>query len=111
MWRSPRFDDRRVEVIANGLLLWNGAQLAVETTVVSLLTASGGARSLRDPARPIALQENRHRKESTYPELAGNACCRLVVLGWFAFGTCLHPFPESLTVQQVLSTFYFEYPQ
>ena len=76
-----RFDDRRIEVIANGLPLWNGAQLAVDTTIVSPLTANGVARSLRDPARPIALQEARRRKEATYPELVGNARCRLVVLG------------------------------
>ena len=30
-----RLDDRRIEVIANGLPLWNGAQLAVDTTIVS----------------------------------------------------------------------------
>ena len=76
-----RFDDRRIEVIANGLPLWNGAQLAVDTTIVSPLTANGVARSLRGPARPIALQEARRRKEATYPELVGNARCRLVVLG------------------------------
>ena len=50
-----RFDDRRIEVIANGLPLWNGAQLAVDTTIVSPLTAAGEARSRRDPARPVAL--------------------------------------------------------
>ena len=33
-----RFDDRRIEVIANGLPLRNGAQLAVDTTIVSPLT-------------------------------------------------------------------------
>ena len=76
-----RFDDRRVEVIANGLPLWNGAQLAVDTTIVSLLTAAGEARSRRDPARPVALLEARRRKEATYPELLASARCRLVVIG------------------------------
>ena len=52
-----------------------------DTTIVSPLTANCVARSLRDPARPIALQEARRRKEATYPELVGNARCRLVVLG------------------------------
>ena len=76
-----RFDDRRIEVIANGLPLWNGAQLAVDTTIVSPLTAAGGARSRRDPARPVALLEARRRKEATYPELFASARCRLVVIG------------------------------
>ena len=30
------FDNRRVEVIADGLTLWQGAQLAIDTTLVSL---------------------------------------------------------------------------
>ena len=75
-----RFDDRRIEVIANGLPLWNGAQLAVDTTIVPPLTANGVARSLRDPARPIALQEARRRKEATYPELVGNGGRRVCAL-------------------------------
>ena len=31
-------DGRRVEVIADGLPLWHGAQLAIDTTLVSLVT-------------------------------------------------------------------------
>ena len=83
--RAPRgrgsSDDRRIEVIANRLLLWNGAQLAVDTTIVSPPTAAGEARSRRDPARPVALLEARRRKEATYPELLASARCRLVVIG------------------------------
>ena len=75
-----RFDDRRIEVIANGLPLRNGAQLAVDTTIVSPLTAAGEARSRRDPARPVALLEARRRKEATYPELLASRC-RLAVIG------------------------------
>ena len=73
---DSRFDDRRIEVIANGLPLRNGAQLAVDTTIVSPLTAAGEARSRRDPARPA-----RRRKEATYPELLASARCRLAVIG------------------------------
>ena len=64
-----RLDDRRIEVITDGPSLWNGAQLAVDTTIVSPLTAAGEARSWRDPAQPVALLEARRRKEATYPEL------------------------------------------
>ena len=35
-----RLADRRIEVIANGLPLWGGAQLAVDTTLVSPLDAT-----------------------------------------------------------------------
>ena len=38
---SVRQDERRIEVIANGLPLWGGEQLAVDTTLVSALTAAG----------------------------------------------------------------------
>ena len=66
----------------SGLSRWSRNSCATrDTTIVSPLTANGVARSLRDPARPIALQEARRRKEATYPELVGNARCRLVVLG------------------------------
>ena len=42
-----RFDDRRIEVIANGL------------------TAAGEARSRRDPARPVAWRPGAARKQPT----------------------------------------------
>ena len=35
-------DDRRIEVIANGLPLWGGMQLAVDTTLVVLALEVGG---------------------------------------------------------------------
>ena len=37
-------DDRRIEVIANGLPLWSGAQLAIDTTLVSALASAIGRR-------------------------------------------------------------------
>ena len=37
-------DDRRIEVIANGLPLWGGMQLAVDTTLVSALSSTGAPR-------------------------------------------------------------------
>ena len=39
-----RQDDRRIEVIANGLPLWGGVQVAVDTTLVSPLAANGEPR-------------------------------------------------------------------
>ena len=62
-----RLDDRRIEVIANGLLLWNGAQLAVDTTIVSPLTRDAVPRSRHDFSRPVAFLRSSR--------------CRLVVVG------------------------------
>ena len=72
-----RLDDRRIEVIANGLPLWNGAQLAVDTTIVSPITRDAVPRSRRDLARPVALLDARRQKERTYPELFRSSRCRL----------------------------------
>ena len=70
-------DDRRIEVIANGLPMWSGAQLPVDTTLVSPLTAAARPRG-----RPgAALAAARRAKERAYPELTRATRCRLVVLG------------------------------
>ena len=45
-----RVDDRRLEVVANGLPLWGGQQLAVDTTLVSPLSGSG--QPCRRPCTP-----------------------------------------------------------
>ena len=76
-----RVDDRRREVIANGLPMWGGSQLAVDTTLVSPLTRSGEPRSRGGTYAGAALQDARRNKERTYPELLPNRRCRLVVLG------------------------------
>ena len=72
--------DRRIEVIANGLPMWGGSQLAVDTTLVSPLTRSGEQRSRGGTYAGAALQDARTKKK-TYPELLQNRRCRLVVLG------------------------------
>ena len=74
-------DDRRIEVIANGLPLWGGAQLAVDTTLVSPLTRAGEPRRRAGRFAAAALHDARKAKERTYPELLRNSRCRLVVLG------------------------------
>ena len=75
-----RLDDRRIEVIANGLPLWGGVQLAVDTTLVSPLDASGAARRHQRQYQGAALRLARRAKERTYPELMRSQRCRLVVL-------------------------------
>ena len=78
---STRPDDRRIEVIANGLTLWGGTQLAIDTTLVSPLTRDGQTRRRAGQFTGAALQDARKRKERTYPELIRSRRCRLVVLG------------------------------
>ena len=69
--------------MADGLPLFHGAQLAVDATLVSPIRGNGSARRQCADHDGAALQQVRHKKESTYPELArprgGRA--RLVVLG------------------------------
>ena len=60
-------DTRRLEVVADGLSIFGGAQLTIDTT----LAAS------RDV---ISLTATRQRKERTHPELSGEGGARLVVL-------------------------------
>ena len=74
-------DSRRLEVVADGLTLWRGAQLAVDRTLVSPLSRNGAARRRAANHDGAALDVARKRKEDTYPELSGeNGRMRLVVL-------------------------------
>ena len=77
-----RIDNRKIEVVADGLPLFHGAQLAVDATLMSPIRKDSARRQCADHDG-AALQQARHKKESTYPELArprgGRA--RLVVLG------------------------------
>ena len=78
---AARHDERRIEVIANGLPLWGGSQLAVDTTLISPLTSAGMPRRRRGRTAGVALAEARRARERTYPEIAAAHRCRLVVLG------------------------------
>ena len=74
-------DSRRIEVLADGLALFGGVQLAIDTTLVSPLHADGTARPGAARNDGVALRVARRRKERRYPELSGhNNRCRLVVL-------------------------------
>ena len=77
-----RLDGQRLEIIADGLPLWRGAQLAVDTTLVSPIKADGTARRHAARRNGIALEAARRAKERKYPELAGRGGrARLVVVG------------------------------
>ena len=85
-------DQRRLEVVADGLPLFHGAQLAIDTTMVSALRRDGRPGPLSARLDGAALARARRRKEITYPELSGaNARTRLMVLpclrsGWPVVG-------------------------
>ena len=74
-------DTRNVEVVANGLPLWGGAQLVVDTTLVSPWKGDGSPQPRAADADGAQLATARRRKEVAYPELTRSRRCRLVVLG------------------------------
>ena len=74
-------DGRRLEIVADGLALWQGAQLANDTTMVSPLRRDGTARPRAADHDGAVLEVARRRKEGTHPELSGESGrARLVVL-------------------------------
>ena len=86
--RPDVLDNRRLEIVADGLPLFHGAQLAIDTTVVSVLKRDGTPHTRCADVDGAALQA-RWRKETTCPELGGQfGRARLVVLGCEVAGRC-----------------------
>ena len=74
-------DNRRLEVVADGLPLFHGAQLAIDTTMVSPLSRTGLPHARCADVDGAATVAARRRKERRYPELSGEqGRARLVVL-------------------------------
>ena len=74
-------DQRRIDVIAEGLPVFHGAQLAIDATLVSPLRANGEPHRRCPDQDGAALTFARRRRERTYPELAGGrGRARLVVI-------------------------------
>ena len=74
-------DNLRLEVVADGLPLFNGAQLAIDTTMVSGVRGDGTARRGAQHTSGTAIMSARRRKELTHPELSGDeGRARLMVL-------------------------------
>ena len=61
-----------LEVVTDGLPLFNGAQLAIDTTLVSPERADGLSRRQCAHVDGAALAQARRVKQHTYPELSGN---------------------------------------
>ena len=66
-----RQDGRKLEVVADGLPLFHGAQLAIDTTIVSPLRADGTPRPGSHARDGVALRAAQRAKTRTYPELTG----------------------------------------
>ena len=75
-------DERRLEVVVDGLPLFRGAQLEIDTTVVRPLTREGVAKPKCATENGASLERARTRKERRCPELVGaEGRARLMVLG------------------------------
>ena len=80
--RPNILDNRRLEIVADGLPLFMGAQFAVDTTIVSILKRDGSVRTRCATVDGASLEAACRRKEATYPKLTGrNGRTKLVVLG------------------------------
>ena len=76
----PVADARRIEVVANGLPLWHGSQLALDATIVSPLTRLGEAHL--PMSSPAALSMLQRAASDIKPTRSSSARrCRLVVVG------------------------------
>ena len=72
-------DNRRIEVIANGLAAYHGEQLAIDATIVSPIRANGHPISRADREEGIALAAALRRKARAYPELLRQGRCQMLV--------------------------------
>ena len=76
----PITDARRLEVVANGLPSFHGAQVAVDVRLVCPIQRDGYPRPGADTEPGLALTQAEERKSRTYPEFGQQGRCKLVVL-------------------------------
>ena len=74
-------DERRREVVAEGLPLHGGAQLVIDTTLVSALRRDGAPRPSAATTDGVALQAARRRKNA----LTGNLWVLAPALSWWCW--------------------------
>jgi len=72
-------DGRRLEVVANGLPLYQGRQVAIDATIVSPVHADGSPLRPADVEDGVALRGAIRRKHVTYHELLTSRRCHLLV--------------------------------
>ena len=94
-------------LVTGGLSLHNGAQLALDATLVSPLTATGRPRLGSHRKNGAAHQQAKKDKVRRYPEFQSASRCRLVVAGMEVGGrwsTEAAEFLEQLAWQRVRDT-------
>ena len=75
----PAGDQRRLDVLAQGLPCYAGAQIAVDVTIRSSLSATGEVQGRADAENEHICTVAKRDKESKYPELISGGRCRLMV--------------------------------
>jgi len=83
-------DGRRLEIIANNLPLYNGMQFAIDTTLVSPVSANSRPHRNAHVRDGISLLRARRRKERTYHELMHSDRVRLIVIALQTGGRWSH---------------------
>ena len=81
-------DGRQLEVLAQGLPCFAGAQLAIDVTLRSSVTACGAPRARAAEENEATCIDARRDKEIKYNELVESNRCRLVVLALEVGGRC-----------------------
>ena len=78
---APAADGRRLDVLAQGLPCYAGAQVAIDATLRSCLSASGEVHGRADTENEHICIRARIDQENKYPELvvSGNRCKLLVI--------------------------------
>jgi len=95
-------DGRRIEVIANGLPMYHGAQIAIDATIVSPVRADGFPIAGAASQDGVALQVARGRKLRQYQELTRSRRCKLLVAA-VEVGGRWHPEAYQFLRQMALS--------
>ncbi len=73
-------DQRQLEVIASGLPVFGGSQLAIDIALRSPLPRDGSPRARADWFDRAIAEAARADKEAKYPELTSGTRCRLIGL-------------------------------
>ena len=98
---EQRGQGRRLEVVAEGLFVFGGSQLAFDATLVVVLQRDGIIRTKADIVHGVALQVGRRRGALTFPEFHGNnGRTRFVVIAWEVAGRWSREFMRSLACEK-----------
>ena len=79
-------DSRRLEVVVDGLPLFGGSQLAVDTTLVCSLHSDGSPYRGAADTDGVVFPRARRRRELRYPELVGPGCQHQHIRFWWCLG-------------------------